>query len=50
MENRIFNYENNNITFSLEKNNGVMINATEMAKPFGKSVGHFLENDSTRKF
>ena len=50
MENRIFNYEDNNITFSLEKNNGVMINATEMAKAFGKSVGHFLENDSTRKF
>lgn len=27
-----------------------MINATEMAKPFGKNVGHFMENDSTKNF
>lgn len=50
MENRIFNYENNNITFSLEKNNGVMVNATEMAKCFGKLVKDFMGNDSTKAF
>lgn len=50
MENRIFNYENNNITFSLEKNNGVMVNATEMAKCFGKLVKDFMGNEKTKEF
>ena len=50
METRICAYESNPITFALAKNNGMMINATEMAKAFGKNVGHFLENDSTKKF
>lgn len=27
-----------------------MINATEMAKPFGKKVGHFLENRNSKAF
>ena len=27
-----------------------MVNATEMAKCFGKSVNHFMENDSTKAF
>lgn len=50
METKICAFEDNPITFALEKNNGMMINATEMAKPFGKNVGHFLENESTKKF
>lgn len=32
------------------KNKNVMVNATQMAKIFGKLVGHFLENESTEKF
>lgn len=50
METRIHNYGNNPITFALEKNNGMMVNATEMAKAFDKNVGHFMENESTRRF
>lgn len=50
MENRIFNYNDNNITFSLEKNNGMMINATEMAKAFGKLVKDFMANEKTKDF
>ncbi len=50
METKICVFEENPITFALEKNNGMMINATEMAKPFGKNVGHFMENDSTKNF
>lgn len=50
METKICTFEENPITFALEKNNGMMINATEMAKAFGKNVGHFMENDSTKKF
>lgn len=50
MKTRILNYENNPITFNLKKDNGVMINATEMAKPFGKEVARFMENDSTKNF
>ena len=32
---KVFNYNGSNITFSSE--NGVMVNATEMARPFGKN-------------
>jgi len=44
----VFNYEGMPVTF----NNGddVMVNATEMAKGFGKKVAHWLENDSTSDF
>lgn len=27
-----------------------MVNATEMAKPFGKSAAHWLRNQSTQEF
>lgn len=36
-KNFIFKFDNNEINFSLRGDgNGTMINATEMAKPFGK--------------
>lgn len=37
------------VTFELSEKN-LMVNATEMAKIYGKLVGHFLENDATEKF
>ena len=50
MDSRIHNYGSNPITFALEKNNGMMVNATEMAKCFGKLVKDFLSNDKTKEF
>jgi len=50
MKTRILNYENNQITFNLKKDNGVMINASEMANVFGKQASKFLENESTKSF
>lgn len=43
-----FTYNNSPITFS--KDAEVMINATEMAKPFGKEATHFLNNQQTKEF
>lgn len=50
METKICVFEENPITFALEKSNGMMINATEMAKPFGKKVEAFMRNESTIEF
>lgn len=50
METKICVFEENPITFALEKNNGMMINATEMAKPFGKYPKDFLILESTKSF
>ena len=50
METKICVFEENDITFLLSKDNGMMINATEMAKVFGKEVARFMENDSTKNF
>lgn len=50
METKICVFEENPITFALEKNNGMMINATEMAKPFGKKVEAFMRNEGTILF
>jgi len=50
METKICVFEENEITFQLLKDNGMMVNATEMAKVFGKEVARFMENDSTKKF
>lgn len=44
----VFSYEGNEITFKSE--NGVMVNATEMAKPFGKRATHWLANQQTKDF
>ena len=49
-EAKICNFEKNPVTFLLSKENGVMVNATEMAKIFGKEVARFMENDSTKNF
>lgn len=44
-----FDYENTPISFEFSDGNK-MINATEMAKPFGKLVADFLRLKSTRAF
>lgn len=46
--NQIFQYNGSPITFC--KGDNVMINATEMAKPFGKNAGHWMRNQSTQEF
>lgn len=50
MENRIFNYNGNNITFNMNSDENVMINATDMAKAFNKDVSGFLRLDSTKEY
>jgi hypothetical protein len=41
-------YQGTKIHYLLDNDNEVMINATEMAKLFGKKVSHFLENQQTK--
>ena len=46
---KIFNYNGNPITF--QSGNGVMVNATQMAKNFfGKSPKYWLRNQQTKEF
>jgi phage antirepressor YoqD-like protein len=46
---KLFAYNGNNVTFKNE--NGVtFVNATEMAKAFGKRPQHFLSTDQTKEF
>lgn len=47
-ENQIFQYKGSPITFY--KGDNVMVNATEMAKPFGKLVGDWLRLKTTTEF
>lgn len=47
-ENQIFQYNGSPITF--QKGDSVMVNATEMAKPFGKLVGDWLRLKATTEF
>ena len=49
MKNQIFKYNGTDITFQLG-NGDVMVNATEMAKPFGKRAVDWLGNQSTSEF
>lgn len=49
MENKVFKYNGQNITFQLG-NGDVMVNATEMAKPFGKRPIDWLRLPSTTQF
>lgn len=49
MENKIYNYNGTDITF-LSGNGDVMVNATEMAKPFGKLVADWTRQKSTNEF
>lgn len=44
-----FNYQNQEIEFDLRDKN-VMVNATEMAKAFGKDLFQFTKSDSTKSF
>jgi hypothetical protein len=46
---QIFNYNDQAIEFDLGETN-LMINATEMAKPFRKLAKNFLGNDQTKEF
>lgn len=49
MENKVFNYNGTDITFASDEN-GLMVNSTEMAKPFGKRPAKWLELPSTKEF
>lgn len=46
---QIFNYNNSPVSFSMD-DSGVMINATTMAKPFGKRAKDFLKTAQTQEF
>lgn len=50
MENeiQIFNYNGNGVTF--RKGSSVMVNATEMAKPFGKTTKDWLRTEASKEF
>lgn len=48
MKNEIFNYNGNDITFQIG-NGDVMVNATEMARPFGKRAVDYLRLPSTKQ-
>jgi hypothetical protein len=45
-----FVFEGKAISFSIDRENNMMINATEMAKIFGAQVNEFISNDNTKKF
>ena len=47
-ENQVFQYNGSPITFN--NGNGVVVNATEMAKPFGKRPSKWLELPTTKQF
>lgn len=46
----LFNYNNTAITFSDQQGQNVMVNATQMAKAFGKRPIDFLRLPSTKEF
>lgn len=48
MSNKVFNYDNNPITFQLGE--ATMVNATEMAKPFGKRPVDWLRYQQSQEF
>ena len=50
MEVKIMTFDGHPVTFQIERNEKMMVNATEMAKAFGKKVNHFMELDSTKEF
>jgi len=49
MNNQIYIYKGTDITFQLGDGK-VMVNATEMAKPFGKRTADWLENQYAKRF
>jgi hypothetical protein len=50
MKTRIFEFNGNEISFSMDEENNLMVNATEMAKPFNKKVEAFMRNEDTQSF
>ncbi len=50
METKICIFNETPITFALSKDNGMMVNATEMAKAFSTEVAFFTRLDGTKKF
>ena len=50
MKNEVCLFNGNQISFIMEKEREMMVNATEMAKIFSKEVARFMENESTKKF
>ena len=50
MENKVCLFNENEISFIIDKNNKVMINATEMAKTFNKRIDDFMSNSNTKLF
>ncbi|WP_291585922.1 KilA-N domain-containing protein [Bacteroides sp.] len=50
METKICIFKENPITFALDKNNGMMVNATEMAKAFEKDLYQFTKSEDTKRF
>lgn len=50
METKICIFNDNHITFLLSKDNNMMVNATEMAKAFGKRIDVFLKSDHATEF
>lgn len=48
MDNQVFQYNGSPITFQIGK--ATMVNATQMAKPFGKRPAKWLELPSTKEF
>lgn len=49
MNTQIFKFNEYEICFEFENSN-IMVNATQMAKVFGKQVEAFVRNDSTKNF
>lgn len=43
-------YNGKPVSFDFTKDRNVMVNATEMAKIFGKKINHFMENETTKSF
>lgn len=50
METKICVFDENAISFAFDKDNSMMINATEMAKAFNAEVAHFMGNKDTKLF
>ena len=50
MRTKIYVFEENNITFTLDKDNKVMVNATEMAKVFDKDLYQFTKSEHAKEF
>lgn len=49
MHEATFRFGNSQITFQFDDNN-IMVNATEMARSFGKKVEPFTRNEDTKRF